>query len=98
MPKLFVYRGITLFFYSNEHEPIHVHAHCQGNEIKIIFHIKEGKIVNVQYKTLYGKFSPVKMKQLKRLISTYKMDIVKYWVDFFILKKQVPFHRINKRL
>jgi len=26
MPKLYEYLGILIFFYSNEHEPIHVHA------------------------------------------------------------------------
>jgi hypothetical protein len=26
MPKIFEYLGILIFFYSNEHEPIHVHA------------------------------------------------------------------------
>jgi hypothetical protein len=26
MPKIFKYLGIIVFFYSNEHEPIHVHA------------------------------------------------------------------------
>ena len=26
MPKIFEYLGILIFFYSNEHEPIHVHG------------------------------------------------------------------------
>ena len=26
MPKLFEYLGIVILFYSNEHEPIHVHG------------------------------------------------------------------------
>ena len=26
MPKLYEYLGIVVYFYSNEHEPIHVHG------------------------------------------------------------------------
>ncbi len=44
MPKIFEYLGILIFFYSNEHEPIHVHAKkgeyeskavCRQNSLKM---------------------------------------------------------------
>ena len=34
MPKIYEYLGIILFFYSNEHEPIHIHGKFQGAELK----------------------------------------------------------------
>jgi len=34
MPKLFEYLGIMIMFYSNEHEPIHVHGKYQSFESK----------------------------------------------------------------
>ncbi|WP_219584758.1 DUF4160 domain-containing protein, partial [Vibrio parahaemolyticus] len=34
MPKIYEYLGIVLFFYSNEHEPIHIHGKFQGKESK----------------------------------------------------------------
>ena len=34
MPKIFEYLGIIIMFYSNEHEPIHVHGKYQGIESK----------------------------------------------------------------
>ncbi len=39
MPKLYEYFGLIILFYSNEHEPIHVHGKYQGQESKaeIIF-------------------------------------------------------------
>ncbi|WP_205940984.1 DUF4160 domain-containing protein [Pedobacter yonginense] len=39
MPKLYEYLGLIILFYSNEHEPIHVHGKYQGMESKaeIIF-------------------------------------------------------------
>ena len=37
MPKIFEYLGITIMFYSNEHEPIHVHGKYQAFESKADF-------------------------------------------------------------
>jgi Domain of unknown function (DUF4160) len=37
MPKIFEYLGIILFFYSNEHEPIHVHATKGAFKVKLNF-------------------------------------------------------------
>ena len=34
MPKLYKYLGIIVFFYSNEHEPIHVHGRYGNCESK----------------------------------------------------------------
>ena len=34
MPKIFEYLGILIFFYSNEHEPIHVHAKKENLKVK----------------------------------------------------------------
>ncbi|WP_245949201.1 DUF4160 domain-containing protein [Echinicola strongylocentroti] len=31
MPKIFEYLGIVVYFYSNEHEPVYVHATKPGN-------------------------------------------------------------------
>ncbi|MCX6249230.1 MAG: DUF4160 domain-containing protein [Bacteroidetes bacterium] len=44
MPKIFEYLGILIFFYSNEHEPIHVHGKYNGFESKAEFYIVDGKI------------------------------------------------------
>jgi hypothetical protein len=40
MPKIFEYLGILIFFYSNEHEPIHVHGKYESLESKAEFLLK----------------------------------------------------------
>ena len=30
MPKLYVYFGLVVYFYANEHEPVHVHGEYHG--------------------------------------------------------------------
>lgn len=42
MPKLYEYFGLIIFFYSNEHEPIHVHGKYQNTEGKAEFIIDNG--------------------------------------------------------
>ncbi|MEK7990163.1 MAG: DUF4160 domain-containing protein [Thiotrichaceae bacterium] len=46
MPKIYTYLGIIILFYSNEHEPIHVHGKYQGNESKAEIIIEDGEDIN----------------------------------------------------
>ncbi len=50
MPKLFEYLGIVIMFYSNEHEPIHVHGKHGGSESKAELIIEDGTVVEVRIK------------------------------------------------
>ena len=50
MPKIFEYLGITIMFYSKEHEPIHVHGKYQSFESKADFIIVDGKIIDIKIK------------------------------------------------
>ena len=50
MPKIYEYLGIVIFFYSNEHNPIHVHGEHDGKESKAEFIIKNGRVVNIKIK------------------------------------------------
>ena len=43
MPKIFEYFGIVFFFYSNEHEPIHIHGTYGGRECKAEIIIIDGE-------------------------------------------------------
>ena len=47
MPKLYEYLGIIVLFYSNEHEPIHVHGRRHGHESKAELTIENGKVVQI---------------------------------------------------
>jgi hypothetical protein len=42
-------------FYSNEHEPVHVHGKYQDMEGKAEFIISEGKIVEIRYTSVRGR-------------------------------------------
>lgn len=57
MPKLYDYLGIIIMFYSNEHEPIHVHGKYQGFESKAELIIIDGKVVAINILAVKGKES-----------------------------------------
>lgn len=100
MPKIFEYLGILIFFYSNEHEPIHVHARKGANETKAEFVIQNGKIVEIRIKNVPG-ILPLKnndLKLFKEFLGIYADKVVHKWIDYFILHKEVKFERITKRI
>ncbi|MCK5539229.1 MAG: DUF4160 domain-containing protein [Bacteroidales bacterium] len=100
MPKIFEYLGIVFYFYSNEHEPIHVHARYGNYESKAEFYIENGEIIEIKIKTVIGR-KPLKGKDLKNLkvfLEIYANEIVQKWIDFFVYHKDIEFKRITKKL
>ena len=100
MPKIYEYFGIMIFFYSREHEPIHVHGRYGNNESKAEFIIKDGKIIEIKIKSV-SDIKPLKDKDLRnfnQFLKVYADQIVGKWIDFFVFKKKVSFERITKKL
>jgi hypothetical protein len=100
MPKIYTYLGIIILFYSNEHEPIHVHGKYQGNESKAEIIIEDGAVKEIRIKSVKGK-NPLQANMLKhfeKFVETYADDIVQKWIDYFVLHKQVTCEDINRRV
>ena len=100
MPKIFEYLGIVIFFYSNEHEPIHVHASYDGLECKAEFYIVDGKIVEIKIKAVKGSRPLVgsKLKDFEDFLEIYSDRIVQKWIDYFVYHKDIEFDKINTRI
>ncbi len=100
MPKIFEYLGILIFFYSNEHEPIHVHARKGECESKAEFIIQNGKIIEIGIKQIKG-IAPLnrsEIKLFKEFLRVFADNVVQKWIDYFILHKDVEFEKITKRI
>lgn len=54
MPKLYEYLGIVIYFWSNEHEPIHVHGEYQGKESKAELRVENGKVSEIRIGKVRG--------------------------------------------
>jgi hypothetical protein len=100
MPKIFEYLGILIFFYSNEHEPIHVHAKKGEYESKAEFYIVDGLVSEIKISDIKGVI-PLKGKDLKDFeifLRQYAHKIVEKWIDYFVYHKDVKFEKITKRI
>lgn len=100
MPKLFEYLGIIIMFYSNEHEPIHVHGKFQGMESKAELIIVDGKIVDVLIKEVAGRppLEVAKLRDFKHFVSLFADQIVQKWVDYFVYHKSIQCINIEGRI
>ncbi|WP_420576497.1 DUF4160 domain-containing protein [Ekhidna sp.] len=54
MPKIYEYLGIIFFFYSNEHEPIHVHARKGEFESKATIILIKGEVSEIIISNVKG--------------------------------------------
>ena len=100
MPKLYEYLGLLIFFYSNEHEPIHIHARRGEEESKVEFFLEDGQITEVRFTTV-GEKPPLSgrdLRNLKDLVKVYGDEIVRKWVDHFVYRKRFPPITITQRL
>ncbi len=100
MSKIYTYLGIMILFYSNEHEPIHVHGKHQGKESKAEILIENGIIKEIRIKMVRGRKPLPKsvLNDFKAFVEVYAERIVQKWVDYFVMHKQVSCEHINKRI
>ncbi len=100
MPKLYEYFGLIVFFYANEHEPVHVHAKCQGREARAEFEIINGEIRDIRFGPSAGR-APLNAREMRcfeELVRGRAQEIVRKWIDFFVLNKSIQAEQITQRL
>lgn len=100
MPKLYEYLGLDVFFYSNEHQPVHVHGRCQGREGRADLRIVEGRVMRIDFVDQPGRppLKPAEMDHSREVVRARAQDIVQKWVDYFVLHKSVSVEKITKQL
>lgn len=86
MPKLYEYLGILIYFYSNEHEPIHVHGKHGGRESRAEIILANGRVVRVEIGDVAGKrpLEGQKLRVFETLVKARADEIVERWIDFFV--------------
>ena len=100
MPKLYEYFGLIFLFYSQEHEPIHVHGRYQGKESKAEIIFENGKFKEIIIKEVQGKepLDAQNLKKFKKVVEAYRDDIVRKWIDFFVYNIEISSETITKKL
>ena len=100
MPKIFEYFGFIFYFFSNEHEPIHVHVLHGGKESIFDLIMMDGELVEIQIREKKGaeSLSEKETRTAEAFIRKYHKNIINKWVKFFVLKQSVRSTNIKKKL
>lgn len=100
MPKLFEYFGVVVFFYSNEHDPVHVHGRCAGRESRAELIVENGIVVGIRITSVRGR-RPLRQAQLadfRDLVEHHAQEILERWIDYFVLHIEIEPRKITRRL
>jgi hypothetical protein len=100
VPKLYEYFGLIIMFYANEHDPVHVHGKCQGRETRAELVIIDGLVKEVRFLRQSGRLplSDSEKRYFEEIVNAKADDIVKKWIDFFVLHKSITPEVISRRL
>ncbi|MBQ0123125.1 MAG: DUF4160 domain-containing protein [Bacteroidales bacterium] len=77
MPEIFRFYGFSFFFYSREHEPIHVHV--EGNDGYAVYDLDDGSFVLREKQNIKAN----DQKKIESVIEENKDIIVKRWKEHF---------------
>ena len=79
MPTLFIIFGYRFFFWSNDHEPIHIHVSKGDSEAKF-------QVLEVELIENHG-FKKNELKMIESVIEENKDIIIERWNNYFKNKK-----------
>lgn len=75
MPTLFILLGFRFFFWSNDHEPIHVHVAKGDSEAKY-------NVENIELLDNFG-FKRNELRMIEAIIEENKEIIIERWHEYF---------------
>ena len=75
MPTLFILFGFRFYFWSNEHDPVHVHISKGDAEAKY-------DVAKVELVENYG-FKKNELKMIESIIEENQKIIIERWNDYF---------------
>ena len=100
MPKIYEYFGFIFFFFSNEHEPIHVHVMKSGCQTVFELILMDGELQEIRARSEagYPLLNEKDKATAEEFIRAYYKKIVEKWMNFFVLKKRVRCTQITKKV
>jgi hypothetical protein len=99
---LFDYLGLQIYLSINDNKPLTFYGRSEYDTriSKAVIHLKDGiyKGIDILKVGEFEELDENEKRQLMKLIDANLSDIIKYWIDFYVYKKEVPFERILKPL
>ena len=100
MPKIYEYLGFIFYFYSNEHEPIHVHVAKAERESIFEIILELGQLVKITKRKSTSKpaLTAKEEKEVLIFIEKYYIKIIDKWINFFVMMNVVKMTKVNKKI
>jgi len=100
MPEIYEYFGLIFYFYSNEHDPIHVHVKKGDKETIFDLIIYNDVLTEIKTRKRRGKemLSAIDEKKAEDFIIFYADDIIKKWMKVFVLKSKIKITHVNIKI
>ena len=100
MPKIYEYLGFIFFFFSNEHEPIHVHVIKSGRQTVFELILSDGNLIEIRRRkeSGYEMLDEGEVIQAEKFIKAYYRNIIDKWMNFFVLKKRIRCTLVTKKV
>ena len=78
--RAFQLPGVTVWFWSNDHEPPHFHAKRRGEwEVKVNFLLDPSEMVEIVWSDT--KLSKKTLKELKSLAEMHRVALLEQWEE-----------------
>jgi len=100
MGKIFEYFGFIFYFFSNEHDPIHVHVKHGSEECIFDLIIENKRLVRLSRREKEGA-DPLNSKdaaEAMEFINEYWKKIVDKWVAFHVYHQVVKNTKVTKKI
>ncbi len=100
MPKLYEYFGLIFLFYSDDHDPMHLHVQAGSREGIVMLIIVEGALVELRWRVKRGAsmLNGKEQREAEEFVRAMKDDIVEKWTAFYVEHKRIRPERITRRV
>ena len=100
MPKLYEYFGLVFLFYSDGHDPMHLHVQAGSREGIIMLIMVEGQLEELRWRAKRGAamLNEKEQREAEAFVRAMKSDIVEKWTAFYVEHKRIKPERITRRV
>ncbi len=97
---IFEYFGLEIYIDVNDSQPLVFYGRASNNLSKIVVHLENGLFSHLEILPIDGipELEGNDRENFFKVIDFNLTEIIKFWIDFFIYKKHIPFEKILKPL
>lgn len=97
---IFEYFGLEIYLDLHDSQPLVFYGRAHNQVSKIIIHLKDGIFSHLEILSIDGfeELSGKDRENFHKVIDFNLTEIIKFWIDFYVYKKEIPFEKILKPL